>query len=343
MTAHKELVDMPDDVRASAWCNRRTWYLKPAHWLDVGLTYALTFAVYGAWWVPAYWILFANLPIDAVTAAIPRVRNFIAGSYVVAASLFIFAHYYDIQYSRPRKDKAYPVLRDDEPAREMIRLLSYHVLGFAGLLLLASYMGSHGSSSYKDHLWPGLGMVGLGSGLLLFSHRPFHYGLRVPSESEVWGALRAREQRLLAVPMAAQDYATPVEKRNASLAFADMFGMQGVKDRLLEPGRRILSQDDRSREAECAVVLHAATSRSQMTSQAGAGHRRRRRSASTKSTRTASRRSSRAKGHGCCLHEEASRTFTSLQIPRSAVSSRQSSSTPNATRHRHRWPRSRAS
>jgi transitional endoplasmic reticulum ATPase len=258
----KHLNDMPDDVWLSAWRDSDRWFLRPLMWIWTGMFWVLALGTYFAWWVPAYWVLLANIPADVITEGIPKVRNFICWSYLGFGALSIFMHWYDLQLSVPRKDKDYPLVEADWFTRDMIRKLGFHVLGFAILLWLAVFMRSHGTSSSVSHLVSAVVMLGLAAGLLVYSYRPLTYGLRVPSEAEVQAALAAREQRLLTPPSAAagaaaaSDYATPVEKRDASLRFSDIFGMQEIKEKLLAPAQRVLTNTPRTEPAPNGILLH---------------------------------------------------------------------------------------
>lgn len=259
---NKHLNNMPDDVWLSAWRDSDRWFLRPLMWIWTGMFWVLALGTYFAWWVPAYWVLLANIPADVIAEGIPKVRNFICWSYLGFGALSIVFHWYDLQMSVPRKDKEYPLVEADWFARDMIRKLGFHVLGFAVLLWLAVFMRSHGASSPVSHLVSAVGMLGLATGLLVYSYRPYTYGLRVPTEAEVRAGLAAREQRLLTPPSAAagaavaSDYATPVEKRDASLRFSDIFGMQDIKEKLLAPAQRVLTNTPRTEPAPNGILLH---------------------------------------------------------------------------------------
>jgi transitional endoplasmic reticulum ATPase len=243
----KTLAEMPEDIRKSAWCNRKEYSTWAAFicWLGDKLYMTSGYLAYCSPWVFAYWLI-AALPLDFITNGIPAMTKFIVVTYFAAFGLTIFAHWIGIQAAVPRADKSFPVL-SDSIVTEVFGVLGASAAAFAALLIAASIFKTHGAVTHWDHASAAAAMSVLAGASLWLRWHPLTYGYNVPSDAEVDAAYHirvARHQREMqprsgegAPPV--EDYATPISPRKARFGFNGLDGMQEVKAKLIAPAKTI--------------------------------------------------------------------------------------------------------
>lgn len=204
---------------------------------------ALGYAVGFVWWVYVYWLLVRNINIDFITDRVPAVRTFIVVSFAVCMVWGILGHLLEVVRRVPREDPTYPLVGEG-CIPEVIRKLSYHMLAFAALLLVTA-------KSEKD-LWPFGVLFAMGCFTLWYGMTSPAYGyVKYNGHNERFHAQYSSTQQV-AVPSAdnTPDYATPVRALTPKTTFANIYGMQAIKDKLLEPAQLILAERDSKDKAE---------------------------------------------------------------------------------------------
>lgn len=273
-TMSKTLLNMPVHVYESALSRRNSWIGDLYRWFrekaNLGLGYTSLFS----WWTVGYWVLWANLPFDSVQAQIPAMRDFIVMTFVLNAVAILVLHVLELLCNKPLAERGWPCISGSnarvlwggawwEQDKSVMMCMGLPATVFGVLLLMSSYMGWHGSSTALEHLWPGAGMVALGVLCFVLDRWEPGFGLGVPTDSEirqrgrsVMAAASAVPPRSQAASTAAQeDYATPVEVRRPKLNFDGIFGMQVVKQKLLEASTACISDREQGSETPRNGIL----------------------------------------------------------------------------------------
>lgn len=219
-----------------------------------------------------YWIVIANIPFDFIQDGIPKSRNFFVGIFLVFFVATLIFYWLELLTFIPRADKEYPLVSNGT-LRLVFSMDMYFGLGlpallFGGLLMLASFMKSHGSVTHLDHLWYGVGMFALGALSMFWGKFPPKFFMKVPSDDETMHAYRLRvaayhrhmQPRQAAIPEdKPEEYATPVQAVQPKIDFSNIYGMQAIKDKLLEPAQLIVakrSAQDASEPPANGILLH---------------------------------------------------------------------------------------
>lgn len=268
----KNLASMPLHIRRSSWSNSTVWYAPLLMWLHEKLYFALSFPVMFSWLAVAYWATLANIPF--LEDSLPAVRTFSVRLFFALALGILVSHWLALQLHVPRADKEYPVLTDRYTVSTVLWGRGFdgnYLLGLAlpaicfGLLLMF-FPHIEPKRGDLSHVGTGVSLVVLGLVCIYLDRFPPTFGLNVPSENEFRWALaswQAEQERQMqprnapAAPPTAEDYATPVGAKRASLDFAGIFGMKAVKDKLLEPARQVIAERLAGQEAPGnGILLH---------------------------------------------------------------------------------------
>lgn len=269
----KTLASMPLHIRKSAWFASQAWYARLLMWAQEKLFMGVGFAVMFSWWTVAYWVTLANLPF--LEDSLPAMRSFSLRMFFALAGAILFVHWMSLQLHIPRADKEYPVLTDRYTLSTALwarGIYENYLLGGLALpatcfgLLLIFFPHIDPKPGDLSHVWMGSSLVALGVVCIYLDRLPPTFGLKVPTKNELQWALaawRSEHERQMqprnapAETQAADEYATPVEARPADLDFSGIFGMQAVKDKLLEPARLVLANRQAGQEAPAnGVLLH---------------------------------------------------------------------------------------
>lgn len=272
----KTLLNMPAHVYESALSRRNSWVGDLYRWFREKANLALGYASVFSWWTVGYWVLWANLPFDSVQAQIPAMRDFIVLTFALNAVAILALHILELICNKPMAERGWPCVAGSnarvlwggawwEQDKSVMMCMGLPAMVFGALLLMSTYMGWHGSTSAMEHFWPGLGMVALGVLCFALDRWEPGFGLGVPTDSEIRQRGKSVSTAATAVPprsqaantAAQEDYATPVEARQPKLDFSGIFGMQVIKDKLLEASKETLSDRAQGTEApRNGILLH---------------------------------------------------------------------------------------
>lgn len=262
----KTLANIPRPVYDSAWAEGPfVKFLSNSTGLAIGLTGLFS------WWTIGF-LVFAT-SIYKQYAEFARIRDFIVWTYFAFYFLVFAVYWMQLQILVPRADKTYPLI--DAPG-------AFNVLGFgagvkfsAGLtctifgsfLALLSLDSSSKLFSPLINTAQGFLLVGLGLvGFYLSIKRP-SLGFKVPTLQEIddakaqWRTERERQAVLNNVQQKTDEvedeYAPRARAVTPKLKFSGIFGMQAVKDKLLEPARQILANRQQNAETpRNGILLH---------------------------------------------------------------------------------------
>lgn len=241
---------MPHAVRMSAYCNRGTSTAKFFDWVEEKMAVTMGGAIVFSCWIHVYALLSLSEGFNYfMTNNAPGVRKFIAVSFAVCLVWCILALWIEVERAVPRADRSYPLVGPCNP--EVMRWLAYDILAFAGLLSL-------NARHPIDWWYVGL-MFAMGSFGFLYSKYPPAYG-HVPYDGHN-EHFRAQYTQQVSATTAdnTPDYATPVAAQTPRTTFANIFGMQAIKDKLLEPAKLILAERNSNGKAEPpanGILLH---------------------------------------------------------------------------------------
>jgi transitional endoplasmic reticulum ATPase len=268
----KARYSMPPEIGRSAWGASKAL---PARCLQFivyqAADWSFVWATFFATHIFMLYLLVALIPVDAIREGFPFMRRFIAWTYAALALFGVFFHWLSLQMVVPRADKEYPILDVTTPFENTLKTLSYHVMGFAGFLLIAYNLDWLSLPARNTNLWYGVATLTLGAVSFVFSTFPPMYGLNVPTEGEIayvnqqiYRAVPSSQQSAAApAPQAApqqaavEEYATPVQARQPRSGFESIYGMQAVKDKLLPPAQRIIAERVAGVEAPGnGILLH---------------------------------------------------------------------------------------
>ena len=247
--------NMPAAVRASALINRSQWYarsyMRVCERVHLWADYAITFS----WWTVLYWLVVANLPFQSVHDSIPMVRDFIVKSYMATFIAVLALHFFETLAFVPVPPRGWPNVGQGTAhtlwgggrksgAYSPLFGLAASSTAFGALLVVASFMHTHVTSTDSDHLFHGVALMCMGLLAFHWDAHPPSFGFRVPSSHEVSSGDRARMtveggQPQEPVRTVQDDYQIPVVARRARYRFDDIFGMQAVKEKLLEAASEI--------------------------------------------------------------------------------------------------------
>jgi transitional endoplasmic reticulum ATPase len=252
--AGKTLSEMPDSIRGSAWVNLRQQSRLAAIicWIEEKLHLTVGLLARCSWWVVAYWLFFARLPIEAVADGVPAVRNFIVVTFALTMALAVTTHWIGIQLSVPRADNAYPVLGDADVTTEF-KWLAIPMLLFSALLFLSCVNRTHGAINGTEHLPAAVVTFVMGAASLWLYWKPLKYGYNVPTDRELemdsarrhsvsQASMSARSADNAHSQGVSEQYATPITPTRAKTNFDSIHGMAAVKQKLLPPARAIVAE-----------------------------------------------------------------------------------------------------
>lgn len=252
----KTFSNMPAAVRASALVNRHQWYARAymhlCERIHVWMDYLVTFS----WWTVLYWLVVAKLPFQAIHESIPAVVDFIFKSYLLTFVAVMALHFFETLAFVPLPAKGWPNVGlgtahtlwgggRKSGAYSPVFSLAASATVFGSLLVMASLMSSHPNGAASESLYQGIALIGMGLLSVHWDASPPSFGFRVPSLNEVAAGHRAcapveagpsRPTGQAANP----DYQLPVELKPARYKFGDIFGMQAVKEKLLEAATEIV-------------------------------------------------------------------------------------------------------
>jgi transitional endoplasmic reticulum ATPase len=163
-------------------------------------------------------------------------------SFIGILSLGILCHWIETWMSAPRADLGYPLSRVNR-FTPIIHRLSLHALVY---FILEASGDLHSFSSVP---WFVLGsfpiftlifaMVDPGWGYVNYTWADHKADLKRGQERQP-STQAAQPQAATNAPV--EDYSTPVKAMQAKINFTNIFGMQAVKDKLLEPGQLIIAE-----------------------------------------------------------------------------------------------------
>lgn len=257
---------MPRAVRMSAYCNRKMPIAAFFGKIEAFMDYALGFAVYFAWWIYAYALLTLNDTINYFFSNnMPGVTKFIVASFAVCLVWGVLGHWLEVERAVPRADPSYPLVGscDEYGFPEEICKLAYHMLAFAVVLSLTI-------RSTKDWWFAGLtfGMgcfaIWYGKNPPTYGHVPYDgYNERNPIQYIIQAPVSSTQPTAQPVAAPATDtspeYATPVQATEPKTNFSNIFGMQAIKDKLLEPAQLIIAErkpQDAAEPPANGILLH---------------------------------------------------------------------------------------
>ena len=233
---------MPADVRASAHCENPNAFFSLSELLGKIAYYCLYFLNRKLLWlIYAYAIVFRHFMTEAAGFADRIVFMGFAGAFALAVLL----HWLMVVARVPRADKRYPLVSRSALPDE-IRWMSLHMLAFAGLVLTMQY-------PTKPTLYIH-GVAVLGVLALLYGWLDPAYGY-VPCTRRDIKAGRQQKPKEVA-RTTTQDYrldedqTIPVELSRPNLDFSGIFGMQAVKEKLLEPAKLIIAARSQKEQGE---------------------------------------------------------------------------------------------
>lgn len=248
----KTLESMPEAVRQSCLHNRRAFSTFAA--VVCGTEEKLGVAAYVlagfSWWTVVWWLIVWFLPTEAFVRGIPTFERVAVLGFAITFAMNLISHFLGVVAWVPRAEKGWPAL-GDAAATEGFRMLAAPILVLSALLFASVFLKTHGAASGVEHLPAAIETLLLGSAALYLYVRPLTYGYRVPNDREVDTAAARRRASLQAsatsksdTQSTSDDYGTPIEPRKARFTFADIDGMQDVKDKLFEPAQAIVAVRD---------------------------------------------------------------------------------------------------
>lgn len=271
---NKTLHSMPKAIYSSALAARDTWYSRPitrcAEWLDYASL--LTSAI--SKWVVGFWWLLGTIPPLAETFAASR--GYILGYFVGLVLLAFLAFVCNIAIRKPLAETGWPCVAPIEPTfagslrvnglREAFTAgAAWPALIFGTLLMFsAGYAAKEGNPI----VWADVGYAAMSLAIaiaaILLDLFPPTFGVKIPSWNEFHAARAEHERRRTEAqptqtnsPARDEDYHLPVSAKQVSMRFADIFGMQPLKDKLLHPARAVLTDRADAREApRNGILLH---------------------------------------------------------------------------------------
>lgn len=248
--AKKPLSEMPDSVRDSAWTNQKwsTWACSVC-WMEDKLCMTFVYLTMLSWWTVGYWALVWLVPFEPLARGVPTVRMFIAVTYAATFVLMLLTHWIGIKVVVPRADRSYPVLRD-ALVTFVFKRLSLSMVACAAAMFALVASGQTEVTASLEHLLFAAAILIVGGISGWFYYHPPTYGYVVPSEGEVAAdaASRAAAFQRQMQPVhpsegkAAEDYVTPIQVRKAKISFQALDGMAAVKEKLLEPAKKIVAE-----------------------------------------------------------------------------------------------------
>lgn len=255
----KTLLNMPPKVRASALIARGTWYSRPL--IAVQHRMSVWFQVVTAlakWAVMIWWLLgLTSIFEEAFAKSVPSQLTFFAGLLFVASALYVL----DLLFHMPMSERGWPCIAPADPSlfagdlrnnsfREAFAFgAAWPALIFGVLLATAAgyQWQKHGILAKQDLLYSGTSFV-IAAIALLLDRFPPKFGLKVPTWAEFHAARDNHAQRQASAQVMqsgnrseSQDYQLPVAATVVNTSFATIFGMQALKDKLLEPARNVMS------------------------------------------------------------------------------------------------------
>lgn len=271
---NKTLHSMPKAIYSSALAARDTWYSRPitrgVEWLD----YASLLISAISKWVVGFWWLIGTIPPLAETFAASRF--YILGYFVGLMLLAFVAFVCNIAVRKPLAERGWPCVAPIEPTfAGSLRVNGLREAVFAGaawpalifgtlLMLSAGYATKDGTPI----VWVDVGYAALslaiGIAAILLDLFPPTFGVKIPSWNEFHAARAEHERRRTeAQPTQTtsaardEDYHLPVSAKQVSMRFADIFGMQTLKDKLLQPARAVLADRGDARAVpRNGILLH---------------------------------------------------------------------------------------
>lgn len=270
----KTLREMPQAVACSALRYRDTWYSRPLVNLSLRLKVILGVASWLGWWVLALWWLIGLTPFfeEAFASSRPTVIATLAVLMVAALAHF----YFEVLLHKPLAERGWPCVAPIEPLfAGDIRQYGVKVIfkgGAAGpaivfgALLAVSilYASRNGAPVVMSDVWFAAAALGIGALGVLLDLFPPSLGVHIPTWQEFF-AVRAEQERREKQAQAIQstqdardqDYALPVSAKQSKIRFADIFGMQALKDKLIEPAQAVLADRPDAKESpRNGILLH---------------------------------------------------------------------------------------
>jgi SpoVK/Ycf46/Vps4 family AAA+-type ATPase len=257
----KTLVNMPDAIFGSAlWSSDNHSVLATVlSKIYVGAMTVRGLLVLGFWLVE---LLLGGALIGQLFGwgAWKTEEMFFPAAYTLAVSMLCFiTQWFEVQMKVPRADPEFPLIADLRVVKQEMKLTALHAAGCA--LLLAGLVHWSGGG-FPKLAAGGSAAACLVTGLAIFvySRNMSGFGHVIPTEEECDAAARAARARHSAEAnndQQKQDYTVPVKVRQARLKFADIFGMQAVKDKLFAPAQGILR--DRAPDQEApgnGILMH---------------------------------------------------------------------------------------
>jgi transitional endoplasmic reticulum ATPase len=270
-TSPKPLAGIPRDVYISALQSRPGFLGQALRYVHNSAAAALALAVFAAPLALLTWIacLFVQDPA--------RVRLATTAFFSALFALCVAFHCLELFMAIPWKDRAYPVvLRRSFVHSLLVRSghgfsLSATTAIYSALLWLAWWRGWQAVSGQRNTLTYAALNTALAAAMFLYGRIQPYGAFTAPTRQDLqWMASDAptalvRGHAAMVPPApganatAQVDYATPVSARAARLSFADIVGMQDVKDKLLTPASKVLADRFGAKEAPAnGILLHGA-------------------------------------------------------------------------------------
>lgn len=270
----KTFREMPPAVANSALRYRDTWYSRPLVNLSLRLKVILGVASWLGWWVLALWWLVGLTPFFESAFASTRPALVAALAVLMFAALVHF--YFELLLHKPLAERGWPCVAPIEPLfAGDIRQYGVKVIfkgGAAGpaivfgALLSVSilYASRNGAPVVMADVWFAAAALGIGALGVILDLYPPSLGVHIPTWQEFF-AVRAEQERREKQAQAVQstqdardqDYALPVSAKQSKIRFDDIFGMQALKDKLIEPAQAVLAdRPDAKDSPRNGILLH---------------------------------------------------------------------------------------
>lgn len=271
---NKTLLNMPASVYRSAILTLDTWYSRPivnlAAWFTSNVHFVSLLSVWGVlcWWLIGLTPFFA----DSFASSRAGVLIFLAS--LLAASLL--SYYLELAIRLPLRGWGWTCVTPHTPdCAGGIRSVGWRAalwygpawppLIFGALLSVsAAYEYSTHSAIAGSDLWFAAASLGIGVLAIVLDLFPPSLWIKVPSEAEFEAVKAAYYQRQTEAQTVQstqesrdQDYALPVSAKHSKIRFADIFGMQALKGKLIEPAQAVLADRPDAKESpRNGILLH---------------------------------------------------------------------------------------
>lgn len=270
----KSLRNMTPAVFYSALFHRNTWYSRPIVWIVlqmrvlVFVTSMVGHVVLALWWVLGLTPFFEASFADSRSTVL-----WLLLALQVVALISYWAH---VLIVVPWAERGWPCvvsvtppfaggLRDEGLRKAFIGGAAWPAMEFAVMQAISIYLFNVAGSPFVwSDVWYALGALGIGLVGILLDFYPPTLGFKLPSKEEFMAVREARLRRQRDAQSLKEslverdkDYALPVNAMAARMRFADIYGMQALKAKLLEPARLVVGERPPHTEApRNGILLH---------------------------------------------------------------------------------------